>query len=250
MAKAHAVVLISDMHVGRNAEGMDEDSLHRRIHKFVSRSLEFLGKFNGGLEKITVALLGDIVDGEEIYRNHGYELMYNINDQLDIAYSLLEKLYTHYSLRSDTEFYCAPGNHGRANWRGKGNWDEALCQMMEKTMPVYLSTDDDLPMIDTPGGGFLFMHGHNIRMYMNVPWYGIDRLVTRLGYTLDFRWAGMGHFHTFGMMRVADKDVFLNGTMLYDDPWAMKRFGLKPDTRWWVIYITEEGAIHTGIDTR
>jgi len=239
---------ISDVHIGRDASGMDEESLDRRFSRYLNDVLEFVKILNKPVDEVNVMLLGDIVDGEEVYRGHGYELLYNIDEQIDIALYLFDKMYTFLSsVSGNIKFHCVPGNHGISNRRGKGNWDYMLCVALARTLPVVNYKDEEIATFEAGGYNIAMYHGHGIRMYMNIPWYGIDRRIVRWGYMKRFDMVFMGHFHTFGKMQVMDKTVYLNGTMLGDDPWSRVRLGGLPATRWWSIFITDGRIIETGV---
>ena len=98
---------------------------------------------------------------------------------------------------------------------------------------------------EVKGWRFLLTHGDNVRMYQQIPYYGIHRAVTRWksgGIQEDFDVVCMGHFHTVADFWVNDVRVLLNGTMLSGDDYS-ERMGLKPVNAFWVFAVGKKSPI-------
>ena len=87
---------------------------------------------------------------------------------------------------------------------------------------------------------FLLIHGHQIRMTLNLPWYGITTRVSRWAATEgvhDFDVVCMGHFHTSSAIRWSQKRIFTNGTFVDGDEFALENLGLESSQSQWLFGI-------------
>ena len=236
------ILLLSDMHVGK--PDFSEENAHQRVMYFIGQLKEKCPQ----AKRMHVVLAGDIVDGENIYPRQSWELTESVNEQVHTAFNVLvdiiDYLYSRYG--QGLRVYSVEGNHGRTSKHSYGNWDTAVAQLLAVEMNhrgiEYVIAGWREPLFFEAGGQtILAVHGDGIRMYMNIPFYGIYRRVMAWAHQYRFDTVLLGHFHSLNYYRVANKHVFLNGTWHYQDGFAFEK-GLIPSFYQWCIMI-EDGDI-------
>ena len=130
-----------------------------------------------------------------------------------------------------TTFIGVVGNHGEIRRNGKKvfkrkyiNWDyifyknlEFMCQ---KDKSIKFIIPKSFFYIDEIFNyKFLLLHGDNIRMYLQIPFYGIQRTITRFNELLAsqgkfLNYVCLGHFHNTGMLQTMSGEILLNGSVI------------------------------------
>lgn len=241
------VLLVSDLHIGRKTSTYNVYRSKVRMGKMAKNAYK-VGK-SSGAEQLAICLLGDIVDGEEVYAGQGYEVDSSVDVMMDLAVDQLEKLYDLMGkVYNRIRLYCVYGNHGRANRRSSetANWDLVVYQRLQDRL------GDDVVKISKrfwmipqiAGHKVLLFHGDNIRMYHQIPYYGIIQRVLRFNSTAGYRCdiACLGHFHHLFYFQYNDIHIFGNGTMLTDDDYSLKS-GLTPSNAFWMFGLSDEQNI-------
>jgi len=233
------VVMISDTHVGRRTLCYDVQRFRVRMRKLVMK----VRKLDQVADAMYVFLLGDIVDGENVYRGQPYEQEAAVGKMIEVAYGALKDWDNFVD-----GIWCVPGNHGRVGRQNsaEANWDRMLYRMMQEGFEVPVHVADDWYLVaNIRGWKFLLVHGDNIRMWQQIPFYGIHRMVLRWkggGIEEDFDVVCMGHFHTAADFWVNNVRVLMNGTMLCGDGYSM-RMGLRPTNVFWLIGVDSKSGV-------
>lgn len=218
------------------------------IHDILSGSYRF--------DRLAVFLLGDVNDGTDIYAGQAHEQAEsNVEAQ---AAQLAGVLTGWFGRQAETwgkvDVYPVAGNHGRV---GKfahlgASWDRVCYRYVQmsarKGVEVHMPGDGELFLrkVDLRGHRYLLYHGHGIRMYQSIAWYGITQRVMRWMTTASIGpvdVACFGHFHHCGCMPVNSKTVFLTGTPVTDDQWALTDLGLEDTPRWWFFGAGDERPV-------
>lgn len=248
------ILMISDMHIGRRTRTFNYDVFKERLDILCENfiSLKKIINRSFALNRLDILLLGDILDGEEIFRGHGYEVEMNIDDAIQTAVNDIALMINKMLSRTNFEevrVFGVPGNHGVANRNGSvgTNWEKAMYRLLAERLSyeVY-SAKDWYIAFDVGDRKAIAMHGDNIKMTNQIPFYGINRNVLRwraggLGES-DFDYVFLGHFHVLASMSCNDVRTYLNGTMLDGDTYV-ERMGLKPDLKYWLLVYDDEGNI-------
>ena len=204
----------------------------------------------GKFSEVVVMLLGDIVDGDLAFPDQPWELekdsypLLQVARGVEITARFLEELSSRYG-RVRVEG--VPGNHGDTR-RGSSKANvydnfflEQLSIRLRDKVPVRYEPKKYLLVASVGQVGFLMYHGRFIYSYHNVPWYGISQRVLRWSQSVP-GWdvLVLGHFHSFGVMEVAGKMAFLNGTLLLDDDYCLEKYGYRSSGRWWCLEVGEK----------
>ena len=148
-----------------------------------------------------------------------------------------------------------PGNHGRA---GKfahvaASWDIVAYRYLQKELRIRTGGKIEvgiqssavenkfLRKIMVRGHPVLLYHGHDIRSFANIPWYGMALRTIRWQSTKKlspFELVLMGHFHTRGAWPINKFEILLSGSMITDDDWALQAFGWEGTPEWWLFGVS------------
>lgn len=240
------VILISDMQIGHKTLSFSRQALQWRLARYLARMETIVPKGS----ELHVFLLGDIIHNEHVGKNVNLgELEMGAKQQIfDVAIPALATILDKFrTLSSNIKVYCVSGNHG-ANGRMASftnNFDLyiylILKQMFSKTKGIkfYISESFFLRKIIS-GKVWMAVHGDQIPMYMNLPYYGITKKAlywyTSLG---KFDYLVLGHFHTATSLSVNNIRIFINGTWVTGDEWVLKKLGMSGSCSQYVIDITD-----------
>ena len=238
--KESVVLHLTDLHYGKKTDTFDIDVLEARLDGVIQRALGISRILNAGykFDKVYVMLTGDLVDGNEIYANHPYHVdqraSYGRAQAKKCAKMLKPRLLALKDIAPKIEIHGVPGNHGRISkyTHEMNNWDlvlyDNLSLMLDDKDVSVTSYEKNLAVVNVQGHGFLLYHGAGIRMYQQLPFYGIRQRVLRWSQTLKepFDVVLMGHFHQCIEDAVNDTRILLSGTAVSDDDWAIECLGV------------------------
>jgi hypothetical protein len=261
-----AVLAITDVHWGKKTPTFDMDVCKQRFDRAGER-LKRLRDLQSDyeIERLHIALLGDLNDGTMIYATQPYhQAQSNVERQADeVSDFLAEWIVKQMPIWGAVDMTAIPGNHGHTGKLGHeaANWDIVSYRYLKLKIANAVKVDiADVPMIIESEGdastfikkatwrghSYLLYHGHDIRSYAGIPWYGMmNRLIkwqtTRaLG---GFDVAMMGHFHSWGDWQINTFRMIESGTMVSDDEWALRLFGWESTNRWHLYGVSDSRPV-------
>jgi len=259
-----AVLVRSDTHYGKVTPSYNPDVYRARMAHLADSLSQIRDLLSGGydIRKLIVFELGDANDGTGIYPTQDHhQAITNVEQQ---AEELAEHDAAWYTEQAEVwgacEVECVPGNHGRG---GKfaheaANWDIVYYQylrlMLRERVDVGFARESDpfMRVVELWGHRFLLYHGHAIRMFAGIPWYGIQIRVSRWATTklAPLAVTCMGHFHTHGSMPINRTQALLTGTMATDDEWALQVLGYEAQPKWHLFGVGKSRPItwHFDVD--
>lgn len=251
-----AVLCVADCHYGKVTASYNADVFADRMRMLggsMAQIRELLAMYV--IDELVVLMSGDEVDGDGIYPGQAhYQDPSNVDAQVtewtEIMAAWLANLVPDWgTLRIE----CVAGNHGRAGKAAHiaANWDltayRELGYLLGDNAEVRWSHEEPfIRRVDLRGHTGVLYHGHGIRMYQQIPWYGIAQRVMRWSTTQalgGFDVAYMGHFHQSGLQYVNRIPVLLSGTHATDDEWALQYLGLEAVPRWWLHGVSDHRII-------
>ena len=217
------------------------------------------------VNKLVINFLGDIVDGEGIYASQSHEQKFYLMEQMyRYGGPMLANLLNQLSSEFDSiEVNCVPGNHGRSGKSKRDdpnrelNYDTILYEQIRAMTATnskikWNITWNWYQVVDINGYKFLLTHGANIRAWLNIPAYGIIQKGMRWKGSLPEEWdyMFMGHFHTTWTLKWNDFRVFMNGTWLDNDRFALEELGMDSATEQAMFCVSAKRGItcHYNID--
>jgi hypothetical protein len=251
------MLVMSDIHFGKKTMTYNPEVFEKRLSeasKRLRRIRTLLGDYK--FDELVVCVLGDTVDGAGIYPTqfHHQDLT-NADEQAEVLSKLLAKFgKEQQDAWGKLRFECVPGNHGRSGAFNSEaqNYDLTTYKYLELRLeeagiPVLYNKTGDLFIrrITVRGHRYLAFHGHSIRLFQQIPWYGITQRVMRWHNSslAPFDTVLMGHFHTCQMVTANKVRIFLTGTPVTDDEWALQILGMEGSPRWWLVGISDHHPI-------
>ena len=237
------VGLISDLHIGekvspeetRGVGGYNFDIFKKRFNFYIDKIIDFSqNKLQGYVfKKCNLICLGDFTSGyihEELIAMRDLSVV----DQAFLgAQVIAEGIRRVASVFPDVEVDCVYGAHGRVIIKKQYkeryvNWDYVLYQVLGLLLKEQKNVKFVIPrsffeVIDIEGWKFLIYHGDDIKSWMSLPYYGIERDVARFRDLLyrtkeRFDYVLIGHFHELASL---GQVVIVNGTMKGADEFGM-----------------------------
>ncbi|WP_067923703.1 hypothetical protein [Alicyclobacillus shizuokensis] len=212
------------------------------------------------IRKLNIAMLGDNVDGINVYRGQVHHLDVMIVDQFligtwEIAKSLVALLDTF----DEIEIWGIVGNHGRIGKKGENpshiNWDYIMYKIMKRLLDENYGDRikwnipvSNWTLAEINGHNFLFLHGDTIKGWNGLPYYGIDRADSRLTKMLAahgrfFRYLCLGHHHNPAEIDSPGGEKILNGTMVGGSEFSINQLHTSSLPSQWFFGVSQEQGI-------
>jgi len=233
-----AVLMLSDVHIGKKTEGYDIKVYERRLaalQRAVFRITELLTHAYQ-VDELCICALGDIVDGDSIYKTHPWHLEVNVMKQVwQVGLPTLAGFIASIAASfKKVTIWWLPGNHGRA---GKYvaeelNFDTILGEALKLALSRQQNIEfnvvwDWYKVVSINHWKFLLTHGDSIKIHLNLPWYGITQKAMRwAGAIARFDYLLLGNFHVASHITWNDVEVFTNGTFVSHDEYTLRQLGM------------------------
>ncbi len=196
-----AVLCVGDWQIGEKINANETDGMGaydlctaaRRVKKCVSEAIQWLESHRSRwrVMDVRIPVLGDMVSGdihEELRRYNEFPVPVAAIKAGELLADLVANLAPH--ARTVHVEVVGPDNHGRLTDKLQfkqgafNNWNYVVYEMArarlvehENVKMEYLPSP--ITRRDWPGGGVLLLHGHQVRAWMGIPFYGIQRLQGR-----------------------------------------------------------------------
>lgn len=257
--KESAVLVMSDIHYGKRTASYSTAIAQERLRRLIPK-LERIGSILDSsyhIDELVVCILGDVNDGSEIFptQAHYQEISDPLRQAWEFASFLAEWLRSVQRTFPSIRVEAVAGNHGRTGKRvhEAANWDLATYHFLRLHLEGsgihvhYAGRDGEDPFlrfVSIRGHRFLLYHGHAIRMYQTIAWYGLTQRMLRWQ-TVFGPFAALlcGHFHTFGEMDINGTRILLTGTLVTDDQWTVQTLGLAAANRWHLFGVGDRRPI-------
>lgn len=252
-----AVWHLTDIHEGKKTETFDPDVLEERLIRGARKIILItkILKKTYTFDKLVIMITGDCIDNDSIFPNQQAHVSEKANAGRAQVNRLTETMARVVAILREEfsviDIECVYGNHGRISKTTdeKNNWDLVFYDQLR----AYYNSNNNVTVnisekfykiVDVQGHGFLLYHGHAIKMAHSIPWYGMTKRIgnwkTSIG---GFKYAMVGHFHTIGMTPYAGVDIYMGGTAVTGDDWALEGMGTLSDQRYWFFGVHPERGI-------
>lgn len=267
------LLILSDWHAYERVEseqvyGLNEynaDVMGRRVWRVVSSVRSIADKMRAGgwrFPRLTVAANGDFISGTI----HEVEKHSDAPDVMRAAIGcgllLAESLRDLAASFEAVEVFGVSGNHGRLPDRRKvhqkepaRNWDYLIYTIAEialrdvKAVKFYLPNSYSA-VYELEGWRFAQNHGHDIRQWNQIPFYGINRQVTGLNALLTARGQPIhyflySHFHNPGSIASPGGEYFVNGSLIGGTEFSVNSMGRADRPCQWLLGVhRDHGVTH------
>jgi len=249
---------MTDLHFGKATSTFNPDVCAQRLcemERKIRRIRGLLGDYD--FDELVVSMLGDMNDGTGIYPTQfHHQKITDVNEQALVLSDLLARFFRKLQdVWKHVRIEAVPGNHGRAGKfaHESANWDLVCYNYLAKELKpsgikIGLNSGSDNPFIrkiKVKRHNYVLYHGHDIRTFSNIPWYGMMLRISRWLSTkiAPFDVALLGHFHTVGCWDINRVQLFLSGTMVSDDDWALQSLGWESACKWWIFGVSDHRPV-------
>lgn len=257
-------ISISDIHAGAKYDRTGEIDwkviLKERFEFFRKELTEKMIKHNLIPSKIVFLLLGDLVDGFEIYPNQGEMSDPLVNDQLDILVSEVMNTILHFSaFTEEVKIYAVQGNHGRISKRSEiNNWDSVVYITLEKIIDYMSRVDEELNISIKRANKFLlpfeegkwkYLIGHGHRILSKGMLGSVkninNMLNVRKNFGYDHNVFVMGHTHQTRYWCNGDNCYYISNGTMFDSEHFSETIGLPSDIKFVVFTSSDKNPVES-----
>jgi len=266
----HAIIAhLSDLHNGEVVDyeamgglGMYNMDIFRwRMGYWLDRMLRLieLERWDKEIPYLHIFGDGDFISGlihDELLKTNQVNVMDQTAHTAYIVAWCIAQLSSHFE---EVYFSGTPGNHGRnqqrVEYKDPGyNWDWACYQLIAMYLKDYDNVHFDLPkrlwqVTDVLDTKWLHFHGHTIKGWAGIPYYGINRALKEMREALAlgdqvFSSVAMAHFHTFDYKQIPTGALVMNGCVKGGDEYAMGAIHTTSDpTQMFTLVHNERGVL-------
>jgi len=236
------VVELSDLHIGRITTNYNVAVFKERMGIMADRIVRMRDIFsqNRNIRELHIFGLGDWVDGDAIYPGQPFEIGGSKMKQIflwgmPVIGDFLKSLSPFFS---EIHVHCVKGNHGRNSKfdAQEVNWDLILYEFLKSATQNVNNVKWDITwewykIVQIFKWKFLLIHGDQVKMWMNLPFYGLTQKGMRWQGSIKDSWDYLvtGHFHTPINFVWNNFEVISNGTFLSGDDWAQRTLGMSSE---------------------
>jgi len=244
------VILFSDCQVGEKITFKETQLgeyniqiFEERVKNYYEHTMRIVDRYRKTtpINKAHVFMLGDIVEGEKIFRGQGSRITDDVIVQFFEAKSIISMYLSELSANFDEIFVdCVAGNHGREGKKDERkfyvNWDYLMYRYMEDTLNHHDNIKWNIPMswwtiTEVLGHKFYLTHGDDLIRYMGIPWYAMERMDNRTSKMLslvdeDYDHLVIGHHHQALMWDGGPGERIVNGSFSSANYYAAKKLHL------------------------
>jgi len=246
-----AIVTCADWQMGRVTPDYNIETCEERINQYAEkvRTITDIHRADHPVKKAHIWLLGDLVDGEQIFSGHPYELDSSLVDQVVTNGSRILRNFIFEMLEYFDELRVVGvvGNHGRIGKVGVFNPDTNADRMLYLvTREYFRAAGEDriewvIPRAHRGDRGWyhvdivgnyrgLLIHGDQYRggsSFLGIPFYSMGKSLkwadmARLGDMEPFQDVWCGHWHRVVRVPVGSIVVRVCGTPMSTDPWSIE----------------------------
>lgn len=254
------VINLSDVHVGKKTKSTDFEKICERMQYLFDKNTEIikLKKKTHTVEEIHLNFIGDIIDNDSLYPSQPFHVdkgvAGNATQQIKAATLLFSEKINKFQKENKIKVIinAVKGNHGRISkfTDESNNFDLMFYNSLELSLShnknIHFNISNGFyNLFYVQNHGFLINHGNGVRMYQNIPWYGLVQRCMRWAGSMSqpFEYMIVGHFHSSGEQDWNDKTIFMNGTAVTDDDFGLEFLGLSASNYFWTFGVTKDNGI-------
>ena len=248
--KQELVVLFSDCQIGEKVDLKETqlgeyniDIFEQRVRRYYELIMKTIDRhrLTTPISNVHIFMLGDIVEGEQIYRGQGSRITDDLMTQFFRGKNIVSRFISDVSSNFDEVYIDAvAGNHGRVFRKDEGkfyvNWDYMMYRYMEDTLNNHKNIKWNIPMswwtiAEVQNWKFYLTHGDDLIRYMGIPWYSMERMDNRELKMLQmtnqsYNHMVIGHHHQALMWDCGPGERIVNGSFSSANFYAAKKLHL------------------------
>jgi len=249
-------LIIGDDHGGLITPSFNVDVYRTRMHNLFEKTMNITNLHRNmyPVKNLVIFDVGDNIHGENPFQGAKIgSVSCGAAEQIyKIALPALNDLLCSFKQQFETvDIYAVPGNHGRYSKEAPktSNWDSMLYQTLASyRLPsgINVHFSNEFCMMPTIQGFKFFMfHGDQVRTSYGIPYFALVRKVMSWYITYGgFSYAICGHWHKDDFLRISAKTkLFLNSSMVTDDPYALEIVGTSSIPSHWTFGIHKKYGV-------
>jgi hypothetical protein len=242
----------------------DAPTMGRRVRRLVDATVSIKDRMERGsgwrFPKLAVACNGDFVSGtihEAERHSDAPSIIHAVYGTGLVLASALRDLAAHFG---QIDVYCTSGNHGRLpdarRMQQKDpcrSWDTLIYLFAMTSLKDIPSIRFHIPesyvvMYSLEGWNFLQTHGHEIKSWNQIPYYGIDRFGRNINALLTanempIHYFIVSHFHSLGGVPSAGGETFINGSLIGGTEFSVNALGKCDVPKQWLFCVHPEHGV-------
>lgn len=257
-----AAVVLSDWQLGKVTPDYNSEVCEQRVKLMAEKVIELtkIQQADHPVKELRVWLVGDIVEGEDIFPGQ-FELIDSplyrqLVQATEMIADFIRTALTHFET---VHVVGVIGNHGRVGRKGQfsvetnaDRWAYTYAKMLLKgedrvTWEIPEGNLDHWYAVDTVGEkSFFLWHGYNIRGQSGMPWYGFNKKVAGWandGIPQKFDYAVCGHWHQAASFPINKKIVYVNGSTESSNSFAAEQLAAASDPSQWLFFVHPKRGI-------
>jgi hypothetical protein len=240
-----AVLLLSDLQIGHKTPSTSATIIAHRMERLATSLIKIVKIHNQAypVKKLNIFMLGDCIQSEAVgFKVSLDELELTLMDQIfgdkgavTLISNFLETVYPYFP--DGIHCYCVFGNHGNQGRFASTttNWDSIVYKTLETRFSKYIrihwyvEDKNFYQKVKIFNKTFLIVHGDQIPMWMNIPWYGQTQRAMRWQGSLPgdlFNYMCVGHFHIPARYMWNNVEIIANGCFVSEDAWVIQKMGM------------------------
>lgn len=247
----------------RGLNAYDQEIATARVRSTIENSRSIVRRLRtGGHEfpRAVVAVNGDLVTGSihELEKHSNSKTI--VESVVECGNLLAESLRDLAADFEQVDAFGTVGNHGRLpdarRMEQKSplrNWDAlvyffAQCALRDVPNVTFTIPDAYAVGYEVQGWRVLQQHGHEVKSWAGIPWYGIERYVSRITALEARRDAAphvylFGHFHTATSLSHSNGEMFVNGSLIGGTEYSVNALGKADQPTQWLLGVHEEHGV-------
>lgn len=251
----HADQIIKPEHVmGLEDYGWAE--FCRRFERWVGQIISHTQDHLKGYDfpRLWVFALGDNVEGDQHGATKHTQWANTMKGALAVGDVLAQGLAELATVFPEVYAVGVPGNHPRfgrkIDWRAPHeNFDYLVYSQAATRLSEYIdegrihfhAPDSYAAVCQIRGWNFLLTHGHEVRSWNGIPWYGLERMGRRRAALFaetelrHLHYHTIGHFHTGGTLQTPAGEHIINGNWSYTSEYALGQLSVGSRPHQWLF---------------
>lgn len=257
-----AVVLLSDLQTGKVTPTYNSEVCAERVTRYAQEVIKETRSrsHDRPIKHAKVVLLGDMIEGINIFEGQNYLVDSTLYDQLlnttpVIIVDFIRTLLTEFQT---VEIHAVDGNHGRLGRRGEWGPMDNADRMLYRIVDLMLSdepraalhmTDPEgernwFKIVEAGNWSALALHGDQFRGVNGIPWGGVLKKVYGWksggmhGPPIKFGDVLFGHYHQLARIPLnGGYAAYCNGATESDNTFASEVLAAQSDPAQWLLFV-------------
>jgi hypothetical protein len=256
-----AILLIADWQVGKKTPTYSTEVAAARVKKLAEKveRLVAIQRADHPVRECHVFLLGDLVEGEDIFPGQAHLIDASIYTQIfstaEMLAGLTRSLASHFE---KVHIAGVIGNHGRIGRYGTSRPESNVDAIAYRTAAMMVASEKRITwketftagerhwneVVDVLGKKWFLFHGDQLKASMGFPFYSLNKKIGGWNISVErMDYAAHGHWHTPARLVAADGKItaFASGSIESSNTYAQEWLAASGEPAQWLLFQTAHG---------